>query len=152
MWRPLRRAIVPTGLVGSCYPGLGRQKSAVEFSAGCVMRSLASVRLFHEIFVDGPSSLICPSDCLFVDQGRIPIGACDPEFPLLHINASESDLRACVIQRKISGGTMSADGRVARDLMLGLPKTCLKLGLSFFAYLGDRPGIPPLADLVIRAA
>jgi hypothetical protein len=81
-----------------------------------------------------------------------------PEIPL-HTNASENDLRAWVIKRKISGGTMSADGRVARDVMLGLSKTCRKLGLSFFAYLGDRlglntgqPRIPPLADLVIQAA
>jgi outer membrane murein-binding lipoprotein Lpp len=81
-----------------------------------------------------------------------------PEIPL-HTNASENDLRACVIKRKISGGTMSADGRLARDVLLGLLKTCRKLGLSFFAYLGDRlglntgqPRIPPLADLVIQAA
>jgi hypothetical protein len=65
----------------------------------------------------------------------------------------------CVIKRKISGGTMSADGRVARDVMLGLLKSCRKLGLSFFSYLGDRlglntgqPRIPPLAGLVIQAA
>ncbi|PVE20249.1 transposase, partial [Microvirga sp. KLBC 81] len=58
-----------------------------------------------------------------------------PEIPL-HTNASENDLRACVIKRKISGGTMSVDGRLARDVMLGLQKTCRKLGLSFFTYLG----------------
>jgi hypothetical protein len=81
-----------------------------------------------------------------------------PEIPL-HTNASENDLRACVIKRKISGGTMSVDGRLARDVMLGLLKTCRKLGLSFFAYLGDRlglngdqPKIPPLAILVARPA
>jgi hypothetical protein len=81
-----------------------------------------------------------------------------PEIPL-HTNASENDLRAWVIKRKISGGTMSADGRLARDVMLGLSKTCRKLGLSFFDYLGDRlglntgqPRLPPLADLVIQAA
>jgi hypothetical protein len=81
-----------------------------------------------------------------------------PEIPL-HTNASENDLRACVIKRKISGGTMSADGRLARDVMLGLSKTCRKLGLSFFTYLGDRlglnpdqPRIPPLADLLIQSA
>nr|WP_230534615.1 transposase [Microvirga roseola] len=81
-----------------------------------------------------------------------------PEIPL-HTNASENDLRACVFKRKISGGTMSVDGRLARDVMLGLLKTCRKLGLSFFTYLGDRlglntgqPKIPPLADLVIQAA
>ena len=43
--------------------------------------------------------------------------------------------------------------------MLGLLKTCRKLGLSSFTYLGgrlglnpDQPKIPPLADLVIQAA
>ena len=47
--------------------------------------------------------------------------------------------------------------RMAQDVMLGLSKTCRKLRLSFFAYLGDRlelsgsAEIPPLADLVIRA-
>ena len=77
-----------------------------------------------------------------------------PEIPL-RTNASENDLRACVTKRRISGGTMSADGRQARDVMLGLMKTCRKLGISFFAYLGDRLGIqgtaeriPPLPDLV----
>lgn len=70
----------------------------------------------------------------------------------LHTNASENDLRSFVTKRKISGGTMSRDGRVARDTMLGLMKTCRKLGLSFWRYLGDRlqldgPPIPPLATL-----
>ena len=79
-----------------------------------------------------------------------------PEIPL-HTNASENDLRACVTKRRISGGTMSADGRQARDVMLGLMKTCRKLGISFFAYLGDRLGlnrsaerIPILPGLVAR--
>ncbi len=77
----------------------------------------------------------------------------------LHTNACENDLRAFVIKCKIPGGTMSADGRLARDVMLGLLKTCRKLGLSFFTYLGDRlglntgqPKIPPLAILVARVA
>ena len=45
----------------------------------------------------------------------------------------------------------------ARDVLLGLMKTCRKLGVSFFRYLGDRlhvPGaitIPPLPDLVRQA-
>ncbi|APO72607.1 hypothetical protein IE4872_PD02094 (plasmid) [Rhizobium gallicum] len=34
--------------------------------------------------------------------------------------------------------TLSRDGRVARDTMFGLMKTCKKLGLSFYHYLGDR--------------
>jgi Transposase IS66 family len=77
-----------------------------------------------------------------------------PAIPL-HTNASENDIRACVTKRKISGGTISEAGRTARDVMLGLMKTCRKLGLSFYAYLGDRFGlnttgcaIPPLATLV----
>ncbi|MDP9837915.1 hypothetical protein J2T09_002675 [Neorhizobium huautlense] len=46
-----------------------------------------------------------------------------------------------MIKRKISGGTVSRDGRQARDSMLGLMKTCQKLGLSFWHYLCDRLGI-----------
>ena len=80
-----------------------------------------------------------------------------PDIPL-HTNGSENDIRVCVTKRKISGGTMSTAGRDARDVMLGLMKTCSKLGVSFFRYLGDRlhvPGtitIPPLPDLVRQAA
>jgi len=76
-----------------------------------------------------------------------------PEIPL-HTNASENDLRTFVTKRKISGGTMSFNGRMARDTMLGLMKTCRKLGVSFYLFLGDRLGItgktvPPLATLVL---
>lgn len=79
-----------------------------------------------------------------------------PDIPL-HTNASENDLRSFVTKRKISGGTVSRHGRVARDTMLGLMKTCRKLGLSFWHYLGDRLGldsqaIPPLAALVAARA
>ena len=80
-----------------------------------------------------------------------------PEIPL-HTNGSENDIRACVTKRTISGGTMSTAGRIARDVTLGLMKTCRKLGVSFFRYLGDRlrvPGaiaIPPLPDLIRQAA
>jgi len=75
-----------------------------------------------------------------------------PEIPL-NTNASENDIRAFVTKRKISGGTMSYKGRDARDIMLGLAKTCMKLKLSFYEFLGSRLGIagtkiPPLAELV----
>jgi Transposase IS66 family len=46
-----------------------------------------------------------------------------PEIPL-NTNASENDIRAFVTKRKISGGTVSQKGRQARDVMLGLAKTC----------------------------
>ena len=75
-----------------------------------------------------------------------------PEIPL-NTNASENDIRAVVTKRKISGGTVSENGRIARDVMLGLAKTCRKLKISFFDYLGARlqipgPHIPPLASLI----
>jgi hypothetical protein len=76
-----------------------------------------------------------------------------PEIPL-HTNGSENDIRCHVTKRKVSGGTWSVAGRDARDACLGLLKTCHKLGLSFFDYLGSRFGVPdapliaPLPDLV----
>ena len=76
-----------------------------------------------------------------------------PEIPL-HTNGSENDIRAQVIRRKISAGTRSDTGRACRDAFLGLSKTCRKLGLSFWDYLGDRlkvahaSTVPGLADLV----
>ncbi len=76
-----------------------------------------------------------------------------PEIPL-HTNGSENDIRCQVTRRKISAGTRSDVGRDCRDAFLGLMKTCRKLGISFWTYLGDRlhapdaPEIPPLPDLV----
>ena len=75
-----------------------------------------------------------------------------PEIPL-NTNASENDIRAFVTKRKISGGTVSDKGRDARDIMLGLAKTCMKLRVLFYDFLGDRLGvpgqkIPPLASLI----
>ncbi len=75
-----------------------------------------------------------------------------PHIPL-HTNASENDIRVFVTKRKISGGTLSDRGRDARDVMLGLAKTCRKLKIPFFDYLGARlaipgPEIPDLATLV----
>ena len=75
-----------------------------------------------------------------------------PEIPL-NTNASENDIRAFVTKRKISGRTVSDKGRDARDVMIGLSKTCLKLKVAFYHYLGSRlgisgPQIPPLASLV----
>src|ERR1700758_4480926 len=68
-------------------------------------------------------------------------------------NASENDIRTFVTKRKISGGTVSDSGRDARDIMLGLGKTCMRLKLSFYEFLGARlgvpgPQIPPLAELI----
>lgn len=78
-----------------------------------------------------------------------------PEIPL-NTNASENDIRAFVTKRKISGGTVSDKGRDARDIMLGLAKTCIKLKVPFYHYIGARlgiegPTIPLLANLIRKA-
>jgi hypothetical protein len=76
-----------------------------------------------------------------------------PEIPL-HTNGSENDIRCQVTRRKISGGTRSDAGRDCRDAFLSLAKTCAKLGIAFWDYLGDRlaapghPEVPLLPELV----
>jgi hypothetical protein len=75
-----------------------------------------------------------------------------PDIPL-HTNGSENDIRTVVTRRKISGGTQSDEGRTALDAMLSVMKTCKKLDISFWDYLGDRLGIqglaiPPLAEFL----
>ncbi len=80
-----------------------------------------------------------------------------PDVPL-HTNGSENDIRCQVTRRKVSGGTRSDAGRDCRDAFLGLMKTCNKLGLSFWDYLGDRlelpgaPAVPLLPDLIRQNA
>jgi hypothetical protein len=77
-----------------------------------------------------------------------------PEIPL-HTNGSENDIRCHVARRKISGGTRSDIGRDCRDAFLGIVKTCAKLEIAFWDYLGARlavptgPIIPSLAELVL---
>jgi hypothetical protein len=105
-------------------------------------------------------------------NGRAPIRAASPSASSaasgkvldrpeirLHTNCSENDIRCQVIRRKISGGTRSDAGRDCRDAFLGLAKTCAKLGIAFWDYLGARllvPGsatIPFLPEIVsVRAA
>jgi len=76
-----------------------------------------------------------------------------PEIPL-HTNGSENDIRCQVIRRKVSGTTRSDDGRDCRDAFLSLAKTCRKLGVSFWDYLGSRLGaavktsVPSLPEMV----
>jgi hypothetical protein len=71
---------------------------------------------------------------------------------VLHTNGSEGDIRGYVKWRKISGGTRSDLGRRCRDGFASLKKTCRKLGISFWDYLGDRIGrhanIAPLSEII----
>jgi hypothetical protein len=76
-----------------------------------------------------------------------------PDIPL-HTNGSERDIRSHVTKRKVSGGTRSDIGRDCRDAFLGLAKTCAKLGIAFWDYLGSRlrvcgqPAVPPLPHII----
>ena len=76
-----------------------------------------------------------------------------PDIPL-HTNNSERDIRSHVTKRKVSGGTRSDIGRDCRDAFLGLAKTCAKLGIAFWDYLGSRlgisgqPSVPPLPAMI----
>ena len=60
-----------------------------------------------------------------------------PEIPL-HTNGSENDIRCHVTRRKVSAGTRSDIGRDCRDAFLSLAKTCDKLGIAIWDYLGSR--------------
>ncbi len=64
-----------------------------------------------------------------------------PHVPI-NTNGSENDIRAMVIRRKLSGGTKFETGRQARDTFTTLIKTCRKLGISYWNYLGDRLKVP----------
>jgi hypothetical protein len=78
-----------------------------------------------------------------------------PEIPL-HTNGSENDIRCYVTRRKVSAGTRSNVGRDCRDAFLGLAKTCDKLGIAVWDYLGSRlkvvghPLVEPLDHYVKR--
>jgi hypothetical protein len=80
-----------------------------------------------------------------------------PDIPL-HTNGSENDIRCQVTKRKISSGTRSDEGRTCRDTFLSLMKTCAKLDISFWDYLGSRlhipgsPNIQPLPQIVRQTA
>jgi len=80
-----------------------------------------------------------------------------PDIPL-HTNGSENDIRAHVTRRKLSGGTRSDLGRDACDGLLSLMKTCAKLGIAFWDFLGHRLGVPDsphiedLPDLIRQRA
>jgi hypothetical protein len=90
---------------------------------------------------------------LWANKGELLKVLDRPEVPL-HTNGSENDIRCQVTRRKISAGTRSDQGRDCRDAFLGLAKTCGKLGIAFWDYLGSRLGapdavvVPPLPELI----
>ena len=146
-------------LVHKLIPANDRQRSAVEVARRMIWwfyRQLKAFKLapgpqraaelsarFDRIFKrrTGYATLDRLLKRLLANKHELLRGLERPEIPL-NTNASENDIRAVVTKRKVSGGTVSEKGRTARDVMLGLAKTCAKLKISFFQYLGDRLGIP----------
>jgi hypothetical protein len=64
-----------------------------------------------------------------------------PDTPL-YTNGSANDIRCQVTRRKINAGRRCDHGRDCRDAFLRLAKTCTKLGVAFWDYLGSRLQIP----------
>ena len=83
---------------------------------------------------------------LHANKGELLMVLERPEIPL-HTNGSENDVRCQVTRRKVSGGTRSDPGRDCRDAFLGLAKTCTKLGITFWDYLGARLAVPNHPDI-----
>ena len=154
-------------LVYKLDPANDRQRSAVEVARRMIWwfyRQLKDYKLspnperaaelknrFDRIFTrrTGYATLDRLLKRLHANKDELLRGLDRPGIPL-NTNASETDIRAVVTKRKVSGGTVSERGRIARDVMLGLAKTCAKLKISFFHYLGARLGIagPHVPSLV----
>lgn len=158
-------------LVHKLVPANDKQRNAIEVAKRMIWwfyRSLKEYKLapsseqaqvlrarFDRIFKRGGTGYVTLDRLLrrlFRNKDALLRVLDRPEIPL-NTNASENDIRAFVTKRKISGGTVSDQGRDARDIMLGLAKTCMKLKLSFYEFLGSRLGIagvpiPPLAELI----
>ena len=91
---------------------------------------------------------------LFANKTELLVVLGHPQLPL-HNNTSESDIREYVKRRKVSGGTRSDDGQMARDTFASLKKTCRKLKVSFWSFLKDiisEAGQIPRLPILIRAA
>jgi len=114
--------------------------------APCQRRKLALTARFDRIFTrqTGFVTLDRLLKRLHANKAELLMVLDRPEIPL-HTNGTENDLRCQVTKRKVSGGTRSDVGRECRDAFLGLAKTCAKLGILFWDYLGARLGIPGLA-------
>lgn len=80
------------------------------------------------------------------------------DYPFIHLhnNSSELDVRKLVMKRKVSGGTRSDQGLLARDTMISLFTTARKHGISALGYIRDRLAgegkIPYLPDLIRQKA
>ena len=102
-------------------------------------RSVALSKRFDRIFVrrTGFVTLDRLLARLHANKAELLMVLDRPEVPL-HTNGSENDIRCYVTRRKVSAGTRSDVGRDCRDAFLGLAKTCDKLGVAVWDFLGSR--------------
>ncbi len=98
-------------------------------------------RVFDQIFTTKTHSVSLNNALkrIYENKSELLLVLRHPEIPL-HNNLSENAIREYAQRRKISGGTRSEAGRRSRDTFTTLKKTCRKLGVSFWHYLGDRLG------------
>lgn len=108
---------------------------------------------FDRVFLQKTSSHLL-NDRLalsYAKKDRLLTALSHPSVPL-HNNATETDGRAGVVLKKVSGGTRNEAGKRARDTFLSLKQTTRKLCVSFRRYLKDRLSgenkIPRLSELI----
>jgi hypothetical protein len=108
---------------------------------------------FDKVFLQKTSSSLLNERLAlsFAKKERLLMVLDNPSTPL-HNNATETDGRAGVVAKKVSGGTRSEAGKKARDTFLSLKQTTRKLGINFYEYLKDRlsgqNNIPRLSNLI----
>ena len=102
-------------------------------------RSAALRARFDRIFLrrTGSATLNRLLERLHANKAELLMVLERPEIPL-HTNGSENDIRCHVTRRKVSAGTRSDIGRDCREAFLSLAKTCDKLGIAIWGYLGSR--------------
>jgi hypothetical protein len=95
---------------------------------------------------------IAPALKVLIDNKKKLLVVLDSPSVDLNNNIAERSLRSAVIQRKISGGTRSEEGRLARDVYHSIFQTCKKNSISIWLFLKDRLGkkriIPSLGQII----
>ena len=122
------------GLIWDCYADLKAYQLKPR-----ERRAEALRRRFDRIFLrrTGFATLDRLLARLHTNKAELLMVLDRPEIPL-HTNGSENDIRCYVTRRKVSAGTRSKTGRDCRDAFLSLAKTCDKLGIALWDYLGSR--------------
>ena len=149
---PSQRRAHPQRRFWWLYADLKAYQAAPDRETPPPAASGVSMRIFTTRKPATPPSIAC-WPVMRANKEELLVVLDRPEVPL-NTNGSENDIRTIVTRRKISGGTRSEAGKQGRDTFLGLMKTCKKLGISYWDYLGDRlkvpdaEPVPPLQGLV----